>query len=86
MEDIEQPAKKSRDIADAIREETSRGKRGPASLAARKRRVEMERKFRKLLERGTEAEFCAAMHAIGVEADSQQFRRALRIWRENRLL
>jgi len=85
MEDLDRPTQKE-DIADLRREEASRGKRGPVAFAARRRRVELERRFRKLLERGTEADFHAAMRAVGVPSNSSQFHAALAIWRENRLL
>jgi len=77
---------KEQQIAEVIREEKSRGRRGPASVAARNRHAELKRLYRKLLERGTEEEFCKAMRALGLPAESEQFREALRIWRENRLL
>jgi hypothetical protein len=48
-------------IADAIQEDKSRGRRGPAALAAQRERSRLIRLFRKHLERGTEQEFRAAI-------------------------
>lgn len=84
MADLEPPDPKDKDIDDVRHEEGSRGKAGPAALAARKRRISLERKFRKLLERGTEADFYAAMRALGVPADSPEFHEALKIWKMHR--
>jgi hypothetical protein len=87
---FQQPAKepdpKADDITEVRREEGSRGKRGPAAISARKREASLRRNFRKLLERGTEADFYAAMRALGVPVDSPQFREALKIWQQGREL
>jgi hypothetical protein len=84
MDDSEGPSQKDQQISDVRREEGSRGKLAPASLAARKREATLRRQFTKLLERGTEAEFGEAMRALGMPADSPEFREALKIWRANR--
>jgi len=84
--DPKRPPQKEDDIAEVRREEMSRGAQGPASLAAKKRQAILERRFRKLLGRGTEADFYEAMRAVGVKIDSPEFRKALQIWREHRLL
>jgi hypothetical protein len=55
------PKIKAQQIKDVIREETSRGKVGPASLEARRELARLTRLFRRHLERGTEEEFCAAI-------------------------
>jgi len=84
MSDSDEPNEKDQEISDLRREEGSRGKRGPASLAAQKREAHLRRQFTKLLERGTEAEFCEAMRALGMQTDSPEFRESLKIWRANR--
>jgi hypothetical protein len=73
-----------RQIAEVIRDERNRGRRGPASSDARRRQLELKRGFEMLLARGTEAEFCEAMRALGVAFGSPRFQKALQIWRENR--
>ena len=73
------PIPGDKQIKEVIREEKSRGKRGLASAEARKRHAELKRCFRELLERATEEEFREAMHALGLSAESEQFRAALQI-------
>lgn len=66
------------DVEDVRREEASRGRR-PIDLQTRRRREQLLRDFRKLLEFGTEEEFVAAMRALGLRDDSESFREALQI-------
>ena len=84
MDDFEQPSQPDQEISDVRREEGSRGKLAPASFAARKREANLRRQFKKLLERGTEADFYAAMLALGMQTHSPEFHEALKIWRANR--
>jgi len=78
------PKIKAQQINEVIREETSQGKRGPASLEARGELATLTRLFRKLLERGTEEEFLAAIRALEPPIGPEEFRAALEIWRANR--
>lgn len=71
-------------IADVMTEEKSRGRGGPIPLAARRERARLARVFRKLLERGTEEEFRAAIRALKPPVGAEEFRTALTIWRANR--
>jgi len=80
----EDPEAEHREVAEVFAEETNRGKRGPASSAARRAQARLNRLFRKLLERGTEAEFRAAMRVLKPPLDPDVFLEALRVWRENR--
>jgi hypothetical protein len=70
-------------IEQVMAEERSRGRR-PNRAEARRRKL--KRLFTKLLEHGTEEEFCQAMRDLGLLAHSEEYRNALRIWRENRQL
>jgi hypothetical protein len=80
----DEPGVPKQEISKAIREETSRGRRGPASLSARRRDAELRREFSKLLERGTKHDFDQAMVDFGVTLGSEKYRKALEIWRANR--
>jgi len=73
----------SSDVDDVRREEMSRGRR-PVSLETRRRRQELLRGLRKLLELATEDEFVAAMRALGLRDDSPDWAEILEIWREYR--
>ena len=64
-------------------EEKRRGRR-PTDAEARKRKL--ERLFTTLLDRATEEEFLKAMRDLGLSPDSEPYRAALTIWRENRRL
>jgi hypothetical protein len=75
---------KEQQIAEVMQEETARGRRGPASLAARKELARLKRVFSEYLDRGTEEEFTTALRELDPPLDQQRFREALRIWRENR--
>jgi hypothetical protein len=71
-------------IAEVIQEEKTRGRRGPAALAAQRERNRLIRLFRKHLERGTEAEFRAAIGVLKPPVSAETFEAALEIWRANR--
>ncbi len=81
---MEQRKAKNNELAEVIQEEKSRGRRGPASLAAQRERNRLTRLFRKHLERGTEEDFRAAIGALKPPVSAEIFRQALLIWRANR--
>jgi len=66
-----------------MREETRRGRR-PIDLETRRKRAEKLADMRKLLTIATEEEFVRAMRDAGLSADSPEFLKALRAWREFR--
>lgn len=80
----EDPIPKEQQIAEVIKEEKSRGRGGPIPLTARREHARLARVFRKLLERGTEEEFRAAIRALKPPVGAEEFRVALQIWRANR--
>jgi hypothetical protein len=82
--DHPKPETKEQQIADVMQQETARGRRGPASVAARKESARLKRVFSRYLERGTEEELTTALKELNPPLDHQRFREALRIWRENR--
>lgn len=71
------------DVEDVRREEMNRGRR-PVDLETRRQREKLLHDFRKLLEFGTEEDLVAAMRALGLREDSEGFREALQIWRQDR--
>ena len=70
-------------IKKVMAEEKRRGRR-PSNTKVNRRKL--ERQFTTLLERATEEEFVSAMLDLGLSPDSEEFRAALKIWRENRRL
>jgi len=71
------------DVEEVGREEMARGRR-PVNLEARREQEKLLRDFRKLLDFGTEEDLVAAMRALGLRDDSEGFREALQIWRQER--
>jgi hypothetical protein len=70
-------------IADVMKEDRSRGKRGPTARA-RNEETRLLRLFEKHLNRSTEAEFIAALSVMQPPVAPERFQAALRIFRENR--
>ena len=77
--------KKDEEIVEAMAEDKARGKKGPISLAERRRRRETLNDLRRLLEIGDEEEFMKVIRALKPTAAPEEIQRALQIWRENRL-
>jgi len=75
--------RKEQDLEDVMRSETRRGKR-PIDMAERRRRTELQRDFRFLLENGSKEEFVKAIRAPGLSEGSAQFEQALTAWNETR--
>ena len=73
--------RKKQDLEDVMRSETRRGKR-PIDIEERRRRADLQRDFKFLLESASREEFVRAIHALGFEAGSPQFEQALSIWNE----
>lgn len=74
---------KTRDLEDVIRSEARRGKR-PIDIEERRRRAELQRDCKFLLESASKEDFVRAIRALGFEAGSPQFEQALSIWTETR--
>jgi hypothetical protein len=70
-------------ISDVMKEDRSRGKRGPVTKA-RNEQVRLLRLFEKHLDRSTEAEFIAALSVMQPPVAPERFQAALQIFRENR--
>jgi hypothetical protein len=70
-------------ISDVMKEDRSRGKRGPATRA-RNEETRLLRLFEKHLNRSTEAEFIAALSVMQPPVAPERFQAALQIFRENR--
>ncbi len=66
-----------------MRSESRRGKR-PIDIEERRRRTELQREFRLLLESGTKDDFVSAIRALGLREKSPEFEQALTIWNETR--
>jgi len=64
-----------------MKQERQRGRR-PIDFEAGKRRAQMLRSMKKLLENASEEEFVEAIRAAGLRAGSLEFLEAMRIWRE----
>jgi hypothetical protein len=75
---------KNKQIADVMKEEKSRGKRSPAAISAERNHIRLQREFEKLLTRGTEAEFVAAVTRLRLPADSGGLQKLLELFRELR--
>ncbi len=75
--------RKKQDLEDIMRSETRRGKR-PMDIEERRRRAELQRDFKFLLESASKEEFVKAIHALGLRDGSPQFEQALSIWNETR--
>ncbi len=73
--------RKNQDTEDVIRSETRRGRR-PIDIEERRRRTELRREFRFLLENGTKDDFVKAIRALGLRETSPGFEQALKIWDE----
>ncbi len=74
---------KDRDLRDLMRSETRRGKR-PIDIEERRRRAELQRDFKFLLDEGSREEFVKAIRALGLQKGSPQFDQALSIWDDSR--
>jgi hypothetical protein len=74
---------KKQDLQDVMRSETRRGKR-PVDIDERRRRTELQRDFKFLLDEGSRDEFVRAIRALGLQSGSPQFEQALSIWDETR--
>lgn len=68
------------DLHEVMKQEKRRGRR-PIDFEAGKKRAQILRDMRKLLENATEEEFVAAIRAAGLHDGSPEFLEALRIWR-----
>jgi hypothetical protein len=75
--------KKKQDLEDVIRAESRRGKR-PIDIEERRRRAQLQRDFRTLLEEGSKEDFVKAIRALGLRDGSPEFEHALSIWNETR--
>ncbi len=71
------------DIDDVILEETRRGRR-PVDQAALRKRRELLRDLRWLLDFGEETEFLKAIRALGLQDGSPEFLNAVQLWRRHR--
>jgi hypothetical protein len=81
MEDEEKPRS---ELEDVIQQEMRRGRR-PIDLQERRRRRELARYCKSLLEFGTtEEELLGVLRATGLRDGSPEFAEAVRVWRENR--
>ena len=72
-----------KDLTDVIREETGRGRRRPildASIV--RKRGELLRDLRKLIESDDEDLFLEAIRVRGLQEGSEAFERAAEIWRQ----
>ena len=70
------------DVSEVIKEEKSRLK--PAGKAAERKHAKRARQCQNLLDRGTEEDVIALLRSAGLDPDSPEGQRALKIWRENR--
>lgn len=70
------------DLADVVREETHRGRRGVTDTKARRWNQELREGFRELLREGNAEKFRAAIVALGHEPGTPAFDSLLRLWRE----
>ena len=75
--------RKKQDLEDVMRSETRRGKR-PIDIEERRRRAELQRDFKFLLDSASRDEFVKAIHALGLRDGSPEFVQALSIWDETR--
>ena len=66
-----------------MRSETRRGKR-PVDIEERRRRAELQREFKFLLDHGSRDEFVKAIRALGLAYGSPEFEQALSLWDESR--
>jgi hypothetical protein len=73
--------RKKQDLQDLMRSETRRGKR-PIDIEERRRRAELQRDFKFLLDEGSRDEFVKAIRALGLQIGSPRFEQALLIWDE----
>jgi hypothetical protein len=80
---VEPRAKPKDKISDVMKEDRSRGKRGP-SIKARNEETRLLRLFEKHLNRSTEAEFIAALNVMQPPVAPERLQAALQIFRENR--
>jgi hypothetical protein len=72
-----------KEIGELIKQQ--RGRRPPAHEAAHKQHVERVQKIEQLLSRGTEEELLDWLFTeAGIQPDSPEAQRVLRVWRENR--
>ena len=74
---------KKQDLEDVMRAESRRGKR-PIDIEERRRRTQLQRDFRTLLEEGSKEDFVKAIRALGLRDGSPEFEQSLSIWNETR--
>ena len=75
--------RKKQDLEDVILAESRRGKR-PIDIEERRRRAQLQRDFRALLEESSKEGFVKAIRALGLRDGSPEFEQALSIWNETR--
>ena len=75
--------KEQNDVDEVMKLEKQRGRR-PIDFEARRKRTQLLRDMKKLLETATELEFLEAMRVVGMREGSPGWLEAMRIWRENR--
>jgi hypothetical protein len=75
--------KEQNDVDEVMKQEKQRGRR-PIDFEARRKRAQLLRDMKKLLETATEPEFREAMRVVGMREGSPGWLEAMRIWRENR--
>ena len=75
--------KERQDLADAMAADTRRSKR-PIDIDERRRRNELLKDFRFLLDHGSKEDFANAIRALGLKDGSPEFAKALATWDETR--
>jgi len=71
------------DLGDVVLEEVSRGRKQPVlDASVRRKRAELLRDLRKLIENGDERLFLQAIRVRGLQDGSEAFVKARSIWRQ----
>lgn len=73
-----------RDLADAMREDKHRSKRGVLDLEGQRERQQLLDGFRQLFRHGTAEQFEDAIRALGLQEESDGFRAAMKLWYSER--
>ena len=77
--------KKTKEIKDVMKEETSRGdRRKRVDTEARNERAKLRRAYSKLLDHESTADFLRAIRSLGIREGSSEFLLAMEAWDEKR--